>query len=141
MKVDPIMRNPQNYRAYGILLRDGQVMIAAEWIGPVFAWKYPGGGIEAGETAEQAVRREFIEETGIAVRVVTELHDPGTKISPWTQKPYTPIYFLVEGDGEPVVPEHEPVEISFKNPEDFLASDLVAGPEKLALRKALEKHT
>ncbi|MBT5435324.1 MAG: hypothetical protein HOK83_16875, partial [Rhodospirillaceae bacterium] len=48
---------------------------------------------------------------------------------------------LVEGDGEPVVPEHEPVEISFKNPEDFLASDLVAGPEKLALRKALEKHT
>lgn len=131
------MANPQNYRAYGVLLRGGRVMIAAEWVGSVFAWKYPGGGVEPHETAEQAVVREFEEETGLAVRVVAELLDPGTRISPWTLRPYTPIYFLVEGEGEPLVPEHETVEIDFKDPADVLTSGLVAAPEKLALGLAL----
>ncbi|MDA0221036.1 MAG: NUDIX hydrolase [Proteobacteria bacterium] len=132
------MADPQNYRAYGVLLRAGRVLIAAEWVGTVFAWKYPGGGVDPGESAEQAVVREFIEETGLAVRVVAELHDPGTKISPWTGKPYTPVYFLVEGEGEPLVPEHEKVEVAFREPDAVFASDLVAAPEKLALRRALD---
>lgn len=131
------MANPQNYRAYGLLLRQERVLIAAEWVGRVFAWKYPGGGVDEGETAQQAVIREFAEETGLVVRVTAELHDPGTRISPWTGGPYTPVYFLVEGEGEPLVPEHEKVEVTFRDPADVLASDLVAGPEKIALRAAL----
>jgi len=133
------MAHPQNYRAYGILLREGRVMIAAEWVGRVFAWKYPGGGVEPDETAEQAVVREFGEETGLAVRVVAELLDPGTKMSPWTGRPYTPVYFLVDGEGAPLVPDHEAVAIDFKTPQEVMASDLVAAPEKLALRLALER--
>lgn len=131
------MANPQNYRAYGVLLRGGRVLIAAEWVGRVFAWKYPGGGVEEGESAEQAVIREFAEETGLVVRISDELHDPGTRISPWTGRPYTPVYFLVEGDGDPLVPDHEKVEVAFREPDAVLASDLVAGPEKIALRRAL----
>lgn len=133
------MANPQNYRAYGVLLRAGRVMIAAEWIGRVFAWKFPGGGVELHESAEQALVREFAEETGLAIRVLAELHDPGTKISPWTRGPYTPVYFLVDGAGEPVVPAHETVEIDFKEPDEVLASELVAAPEKIALRRALQR--
>jgi 8-oxo-dGTP pyrophosphatase MutT (NUDIX family) len=93
--------------------------------------------VESCETAEEAVVREFEEETGLVVRVVAELLDPGTRISPWTLRPYTPVYFLVEGDGEPKVPDHEAVAIDFKDPADVLTSDLVAVPEKLALRLAL----
>jgi A/G-specific adenine glycosylase len=32
-------------------------------------WEFPGGRVEPGETPEQAVVREFMEETGLAVRV------------------------------------------------------------------------
>jgi 8-oxo-dGTP diphosphatase len=39
------------------------------------SWQFPAGGVEAGETAEQAAVRETLEETGLAVKAVRYLGD------------------------------------------------------------------
>lgn len=71
--------------AYGICLKDGRIAVAQ--IGySKFVYDLPGGGVDEGETPEQAVVREFLEEVGMLVKVdhlVTDImhyfvHDNGT---------------------------------------------------------------
>jgi NADH pyrophosphatase NudC (nudix superfamily) len=38
------------------------------------SWQLPGGFVSRGETLENAVRREILEETGISVKLVRQLH-------------------------------------------------------------------
>ena len=56
--------------AVGVLLRpDGQFLLTSRPAGKVYEgyWEFPGGKIEAGETVEQALRRELQEEIGITI--------------------------------------------------------------------------
>lgn len=57
--------------AVGVLLResDGALLISSRPAGKPYAgyWEFPGGKIEAGETVEQALRRELIEELGVRI--------------------------------------------------------------------------
>ncbi len=133
----PRYDHPENLRAYGVLLRAGRVLIAAEYVGEVFCWKFPGGGVHDSETPERALIREFREETGLEIEVRRLLHAPGTLFSPWSLKNYTPMYYEVGADGEPAVPAHEPVEIDFKDPREAVASGLMAEPETFVLRRVL----
>jgi 8-oxo-dGTP diphosphatase len=58
-------------RACGICVTDGTILLVNHSIyghGGYF-WSPPGGGILFGETARQAVKREFKEETGLDVTV------------------------------------------------------------------------
>ena len=133
----PKFDHHENLRAYGILLRRDRVLIAAEYVGEVFCWKFPGGGVTDGESAEEALIREFREETGLDIAIGRLLHAPGMLFSPWSHANYTPVYWQVTAEGEVVVPPHEPVEIGFKDPEEAIASGLMAEPEIVALRRAL----
>lgn len=56
--------------AVGILLRsDGALLLSTRPLGKPYAgyWEFPGGKLEEGETVEQALRRELIEELGVTI--------------------------------------------------------------------------
>lgn len=52
-----------------LLLPDGAFLLTSRPVGKVYAgyWEFPGGKLEAGETVEQALRRELQEELGITI--------------------------------------------------------------------------
>ncbi len=52
---------------FGVIIEDGKVLLSLrrdiEW------WNLPGGGMELGETVDEALCREVLEETGLQVLV------------------------------------------------------------------------
>lgn len=56
--------------AVGVLIRDdGAFLLTSRPEGKVYAgyWEFPGGKVEPGETVEQALRRELMEEIGVTI--------------------------------------------------------------------------
>lgn len=85
----------------GVLIRNKKVLLIKRLNEPFKGkWALPGGFVEYGERVEEAIIREFEEETGIRARVKKLLgvysdpdRDPrGHTIS---------VVFLLEGEGEP----------------------------------------
>ena len=62
--------------ANGVLIREGKFFIQKRRQQGVWAnlWEFPGGQIESGETPEEAVVREFMEETGMMVGELEKIH-------------------------------------------------------------------
>jgi 8-oxo-dGTP diphosphatase len=64
-------------RACGAILRGNTILMVRHRDGDREYWTLPGGGIEPGETAEQAAVREVREETGIEAIAVRFLFEEG----------------------------------------------------------------
>jgi 8-oxo-dGTP diphosphatase len=59
--------------AVGVLIRpDGAFLLTSRPAGKVYEgyWEFPGGKVEPGETVEQALRRELVEEIGVVIGAV-----------------------------------------------------------------------
>lgn len=64
--------------AVGVLMAsDGSFLLTSRPPGKVYAgyWEFPGGKLEAGESVEQALRRELQEEIGVTIGLVHAWRD------------------------------------------------------------------
>jgi 8-oxo-dGTP pyrophosphatase MutT (NUDIX family) len=83
-----------------IVIHDGRLLLMERWRDGLHYFSIPGGGIESGESAEQAAVRELYEETSLTVeliRPVFEMHD-GDVIHH--------IFLAKYISGEPHLPDH-----------------------------------
>jgi len=127
-----------NTRSYGLIIRNKKILVCNETINNYHATKFPGGGVEKNESPEDALIREIYEELSLECKIKLLLYSPGTLLSPWNNKLYTPIYYFIETRGNLIVPKHESLKIDYLLHKEILNKDNVAKPEKRALKKLLE---
>lgn len=94
------MPEPQSDKAtivVGVIVKDGQVLIVQRQtieLGEKHAllhWVFPGGTVEQGESEEEALKRELLEETGYMVTITSHID---TRRHP--EFPVVISYFLCE---------------------------------------------
>jgi len=60
------MKKIVRYGAYGIVIKEGKILLSLKKTGPYKDfWDLPGGKIEFGETPEETLKRELLEEVAI----------------------------------------------------------------------------
>jgi mutator protein MutT len=96
------MTKPKNIRVVAALIRQGgQVLLTQRKPGRHLglSWEFPGGKVEAGETDEQALRRELREELGVGVAVGTRCFE--TRHNYGTREMHLLVYRCRLVEGEP----------------------------------------
>lgn len=94
------MRRTFSCRVYGVLSEDGKVLLTrSRFRGATFV-NFPGGGVEIGEAPMDALKREFFEETGLAIRAARVLYaSEGAHLSTAAPVQIVSTYWHVERAG------------------------------------------
>ncbi len=113
-------------RVAAVLLREGRVVLVKHRRGAEVYHLLPGGGVEMGETLEQALVREVAEETGLTCRVGRPLFLSDT-IWPDESRHIVNVTFLAEitgGELAKMPVDRRVVGQDLVAPEDLVALDL-----------------
>lgn len=116
--------------ATGALVYQGRVYIQKRKPDDVWPglWEFPGGGIESGESPEEAVVREYVEETGVHV---VPVHKSGVVKYSYTRFRVTlHCFYLRYANGARPPACYEAVEGRFVTPEQLEAFAFPAGHRK-----------
>jgi len=91
------MSNNKYHRAfgvYGIYVEDGELLVINKNAGPyINRFDVPGGSLEEGETLSEAIKREFLEETGLEIEIEENIGAIDFKL-PWLWKEFTDVHHI-----------------------------------------------
>ncbi|MGG4166460.1 NUDIX hydrolase [Rossellomorea vietnamensis] len=99
------------FGVYGIYIEDGKLLVIHKGAGPyINRFDLPGGSLEEGESLAEAMRREFLEETGIEIEIEEQIGVIDFKFpSVWrdfTNVHHIAVYYCVrKTGGEISIPE------------------------------------
>lgn len=82
------------FGVYGIYVVDGKLLVINKNNGPyINRFDLPGGSLKEGETLSKAIKREFLEETGIEIKVEENIGVMDFKL-PWLWKEFTNVHHI-----------------------------------------------
>ena len=121
----------------GILVRDGRVLLAKRAHDPrKGGWDLPGGFVGETEAPEDALRREFLEETGLAVEPVEIMR---IDVEPYEHRHVFSVTYIVTGEGEPV-PADDVEELRWFAPDELPEMAFPGQNEVLRVWAARDEH-
>lgn len=91
------MSNKKYHRAfgvYGLYVENDKLLVINKNGGPYTnRLDLPGGSLEEGESLSQAMKREFLEETGLEIEIVANIGITDFKL-PWLWKEFTDVHHI-----------------------------------------------
>lgn len=87
-------------RVYGLLIHNGHILLSKEDIKGGTYTKFPGGGLEFGEGALDCLKREYMEEAGIAIHSLKHFYTTEDFVASWfdEEKQVISIYYTIKSE-------------------------------------------